>query len=227
MNKNEVELKIKELGNIPTEYRKGATKNSGWYQEINLLGNLTVTNGTSNIKVFRRIVSLMDHPVSNYRILDLGCNAGLYCIEGAILGMSCTGIEQKKIWLNQAYFVRKCYEHMLGKSLNIQYFQGDLTSMEFGSLGTFDYVLALGVLSELLFFPNCIRRDSSECIEAQSNLLQRLKPITKNIIIRSIERFASTNRSHYINELSGFELVDSIEEGPKTGRELLRFRKLN
>lgn len=225
MNKLEVALKIKELGDIPALHRKGVSVNFGWYQEINLLGNITVANAGSDIKTFRKIVSLMDHPVSGLRILDIGCNAGLYCIEGAILGMSCVGIDQKRIWLDQAKFVRRCYESMLGRPLDVTYIQDNLPSMALSQLGAFDYVLALGVLSELLFFPNRVRRDSSECIEAQSNLLSKLKLVSKNIIIRSIERFSTTTRARYISELEGFELVDSIKEGPRTGKEILRFKR--
>lgn len=225
MTKSEVALKIRELGDIPALHRKGVTVNFGWYQEINLLGNITVTNAGSDVKTFRKIVSLMDHPVSGLRILDIGCNAGLYCIEGAILGMSCVGIDQKQIWLDQANFVKECYESMLGKSLDITYIRDDLPSMTLLHLGIFDYVLALGVLSELLFFPNRVRRDSSECIEAQSNLLSKLKLTSKNIIIRSIERFSSTNKTRYMNELDEFELVGEIEEG--AGRKILRFRRIH
>ncbi|MCK4443814.1 MAG: hypothetical protein KAW09_04675 [Thermoplasmata archaeon] len=222
MDKLEVALKIKELGNIPTEHRKGASKNTGWYQEVNLLGNLTTTNRGSDIKTFRRIVSLMDFPVFNYRILDLGCNAGLYCVEGAILGMTCVGIEQKKIWLDQAKFVKQCYEHMLGKSLDVHYILDNLPSMTLINLGNFDYVLALGVLSELLFSEGHAR-DSSESIEAQSNLLSKLKLITENIMIRSLEGFSSSGKVRYVSELDGFELVDEVEEG--LGRRILRFRR--
>ena len=178
---DQIKEKVAELGkDIP---RHGCTKNTGWYQEIDLKGVITNANRLSNIDVWKRIRSLMPPSIEEISILDIGCNAGLYSIMAAIEGASVIGLESKKCWIDQANFVRSIFELDYGP-LDIEYFECDISESDLTNFGHFDYIFAIGVASELKFHAG-YNRSSYETIEAQIKLLSNLVNIGSNIIIRS------------------------------------------
>jgi SAM-dependent methyltransferase len=81
------------------------------------------------------------------RVLDLGCNAGLYSIESALMGAyEVIGIEMRDVWFDQAVFVRRYFEQKHGSRLNVRYIKKKITPELLGVLGKFDVVYAISIL---------------------------------------------------------------------------------
>lgn len=81
------------------------------------------------------------------RVLDLGCNAGLFCIQMARLGArEIIGVDSDlhwKNWKEQAEFVRQALEWRCRTSYPIRYVDAELQEVPSLSLGNFDVVIAL------------------------------------------------------------------------------------
>lgn len=116
-----------------------------WYQTIKISSDLT-TPGRRECgdHLWGNIKQVIPNSFVKKRILDLGCNAGRYCIGAAMLGASeVIGIEIKMHWYSQAVLVRDWFQKRHERSLPITYILGDMRK-EIDSLsGKFDMVLAI------------------------------------------------------------------------------------
>jgi 2-polyprenyl-3-methyl-5-hydroxy-6-metoxy-1,4-benzoquinol methylase len=148
-----------------------------------------------NIKTF-----LPDN-LNNKRVLDLGCNAGVFCIRSILMGASeCIGIDsndwKKDDYLGQAKFVKEYFEKKHNKIFNINYIKGRMEDVLKQDLGKFDYCYAIASLyysSEPEFV---VKRLSEIC----SNAIVRLRDADR------IERFTSLFVKY------GFVLRSSVQE---------------
>jgi len=106
------------------------------------------------------------------RVLDLGCNAGLFCIEMAKLGASevigidrnstiryrSTTVPPPQDVISQARFVKRAFELLDGSEYPINYIAHDIGKLEELALGRFDFVIALCVVyHELDKMPHLLR----------------------------------------------------------------------
>jgi SAM-dependent methyltransferase len=96
----------------------------------------------------RRVVQLVaDHagrPLSELRILDLGCHEGGFSIEFARQGSNVVGIEAR-----EAHFAKASYAKDVLGLTNVEFVHDDVRRVRAEQYGRFDVVLCLGILYHL------------------------------------------------------------------------------
>jgi len=133
MNRAEIADKIVEL-------EKTSGTNTGWHQRINIGGVWTTTKHVTDVELVERIVSnLITESLIDKEVLDIGTNAGLFCLQLSQYGARCHGVESKNEWYKQALFVR---DQLGGKYSLIAGFVDDFNL----SQAKYDYVFAISVL---------------------------------------------------------------------------------
>ena len=142
-----------------------------WYQIVDF-GNGIKSPGlnTCGESLWLQIRKYLPKNLVGIRILDLGCNAGIYCIRAALEGAEGVGIEPAEKWWRQTVYVRKHFEKIHGK-LNIRFIQNRMENIS-ENLGKFDVVLAASVLYYI--------RDEVE----QERMIKWICSITNNVVAR-------------------------------------------
>ena len=94
-------------------------------------------------RILQIVCDLAKKPVSDLRLLDLGCLEGHYSFEFAAKGARVVGIEGRKCNLDNA--------EALGAKLklSVEFVQDDVRNLSAVKYGTFDIVLCLGILYHL------------------------------------------------------------------------------
>jgi len=159
--------------------------------------------------------------VRGMRILDLGCNAGLYSVQLAMNGAKeVIGIDRgpdiyqksnpglcRQDVISQAEFVKKAFEIRTGKKLNIKFIRWDIGRLDELNLGKFDLVLALCVVyHEMRKMPMILETlaSMSNLIMLQTNLLHRGR----------LGKWASVETHVKVMTILGFDVrIDEGEPG--------------
>jgi len=117
-----------------------------WYQIIQFGKDLS-TPGATNCgdPLWPSIRKLLPKYLKRKRILDLGSNAGIYCVRAALEGAEVVGVESLESWMKQAQFVKDYFEKKHERKLNITYVQNRIEEA-YKDLGKFDAVLATAFL---------------------------------------------------------------------------------
>jgi tRNA (mo5U34)-methyltransferase len=127
----DLESRIRELG--------------PWFHDLDLHGVRTAPNhplGNFLYELWELVVPAFPEDMRGKTVLDIGCNAGFYCLQLHARGAEVTGIEHDPRYLEQARFAAEVME------ADIEYVQMDVYDVD--RLGrTFDYVLFMGVLYHL------------------------------------------------------------------------------
>jgi len=219
MNKEEIKRKIKELEKI-------SGTNTGWHQRINLGGVWTTEKRVTDDFLWENIKdNLIKESLDGKSVLDIGCNAGLLCLRASQENALVWGIESKKEWLEQAYFVK-------------EFFDGDYTIIdgfadEFGSVNgsDIDYVFAISVL-RYIGVQRIGFKVTYKLAQYQVKFIQKLAKTTKNFIIKcglsgydNIEYWAGVMMS------CGFKTDSAIIAYPDVPRAnqdrvIVRFKKI-
>ena len=224
MDKEYIISEVKRLGK--DALRIGVSKDTGWYQQIDLDGVITVQYPPASIQTWNLIRSLMPTSISNLNVLDLGCNAGLFCCEAALEGANVTGIDIRECYADQANFIKKFYEDKYKRSLNIDILTTNMDEFDYSSLGNIDYTLMIAVLKHAgkgLSGPGMI--DKAE--EARYRMISNVSKISSNIIIRSSDSKWYRSLDYHIDLLTKFKYtkVRTIPD-MRSGLYLSVFRNL-
>jgi ribosomal protein L11 methylase PrmA len=119
-----------------------------WYQLIDFeeKGN-KITGGKGDVvTTWNNIKTLLPENLNGYRVLDLGCNAGIYCINSILMGArEAIGIDNSDVYYKQALFLREHMEKKHDRIMNIKYINGPIHK-NLKELGKFDIVFALSIL---------------------------------------------------------------------------------
>jgi len=101
-----------------------------------------------DVHALRRVLQIvsdnLSKPLSEARIVDLGCLEGGYSIEMAMRGAQVVGVEGREINIEKARFAKETLN--LG---NVEFVQDDVRNLNAEKYGTFDAVLVLGLLYHL------------------------------------------------------------------------------
>ena len=122
-----------------------------WYQIIDIDGKPTNGKpGKGDVETtWKNVKKFLPDNLNDYRILDLGCNAGMYCVNSILMGAKeAVGIEFNKEYYKQALFVKEYMEKKHDMSMNIKYIHGT-TENHIEYLGKFDIVFAFSVVGHL------------------------------------------------------------------------------
>lgn len=95
-------------------------------------------------QVVQAVCDVAQRPLTNLRVLDLGCAHGHYTFEMAKRGAQVVGIEGRETWLEQA---RRTAEE--AAFANVTFMQDDVRNLSPEKYGRFDIVLCLGILYHL------------------------------------------------------------------------------
>jgi len=126
-------------------------KNS-WYQTIDL-GDGNVTKGCEwcGDPVWASIKKYVPEDMTGLKVLDLGCNAGVFCVRSALRGAKCLGIDCNDWKVTDNYFaqaqlIKAFFEEKHQTSLDITYVKARMEDELKKDLGKFDYCYALACL---------------------------------------------------------------------------------
>ncbi len=165
------------LANLKSEYGE-------WSYDIPLpfdlwtRGNLKVPH--TRLKRIVQIVSdlLSEKPLSECRILDLGCLDGIFSIEFAKHGAQTVGVEIREASIKKAIF---CGE-ALGLH-NLAFRQDDVRNISVDSYGRFDAIVCSGILYHLP------AADAIDLINRMYAMVDRVVVIDTHVALKPIERF--------------------------------------
>ena len=136
MKKNDNEERVRQLDDASLQYFavKGQEGGPG-----------TPQVGHHNAAKVRRVIQLMrdlaDKPVSQLRILDLGCGEGVYAIEAGLRGAEVLAVDAR----SERMSVGEACARSQGLE-NIEFEQRDLRELNVENSGAFDVIFALGIL---------------------------------------------------------------------------------
>jgi len=134
-----------------TQEEMNFIESRSWYQTIQFTDTVHSKGcdwcgdpAWNNIKTF------LPKDLTGKRILDLGCNSGLFCVKSALLGASeVVGVDWpgwRPGWdfQEQQLFVKMFFEKKYKRSLPIEYIAGYMEDyVNRNDIGKFDYVLAI------------------------------------------------------------------------------------
>ena len=116
---------------------------SPWYHTIELPDG-SFTPGKSDVQSkFKIMEPYIKGSLKGCTVLDLGCNAGGLTFEFAKRGATVVGVEKTYHYFQQANFLKSLFD------LDVNFV--NIPVYEVQSLGTFDYVLFLGLLYHLRY----------------------------------------------------------------------------
>jgi len=192
-----------------------------WYQRMNLNGTMTLNKGDNyfNAKAgehtWNTIKTLLPDSLSTMRILDLGCNAGFYSVSSSLLdAVEVVGVESNPTFFKQALFIKKFFEDLNNKKLNIKYINSDIGNLDLHSLGNFDYIFAISILYHI--GKHKYGKYTPEALNEQIEVINTLSKHTKKFIVRC--RNSKVNsRAYYANifKKAGFIESKFIPEGKR------------
>ena len=127
-----------------------------WYQPINFGNGVTIENWVGPhteesmnlvLKKWNFIIERNLPNVQGLRVLDIGCNCGLYCVQLARMGArEVVGIDSNATWAfwrEQASFVKEALEWRCRTTYHIEYIDSPMQNIPKLDLSRFDLVMAL------------------------------------------------------------------------------------
>lgn len=187
MDKSEL---LSQIQNLKSKY-------GDWSYDIPLpfevwtRGNLKIPH--TRLKRIVQIVSdLVDKPLNECRILDLGCLDGMFSIEFAQHGAETIGIEVRESNIKKAIFCKEILK--LG---NLEFRHEDARNITIESHGMFDVIICSGLLYHLT------ASEAIELISKMFNMSRKLVVIDTHIALESKDSFfkePNTYWGHYYQE---------------------------
>jgi tRNA (mo5U34)-methyltransferase len=210
MTKEDIQTKVKELGS--------------WYQTIDFDGVITTDSKISGTHLWKVIkTQYLPDSMNGMRVLDLGCNAGYFSVQAAILGAMVVAVENSSKFYRQAEFTKMYFEEKYGRVLKVNFIKSDISDLDFSSLGKFDYIFAISILYHIGKYK--FGKNTKEALFEQEKIIQILTSISDKIIVRT--RNSQYNSVEYydrIFEKFHFKSNSILRQGPK--RSLTLFEKI-
>ena len=128
-------------------------------------------------RIVQIIMDLTNKPLSECRILDLGCLDGIFSIELAQQGAYTVGVEIREANIQKAIFCKE----VLGLK-NLEFRQDDVRNIEIESYGMFDAIVCSGILYHLPAM------DAIELINRMYEIVHRVVVIDTHISLNPEER---------------------------------------
>ena len=168
------------------EYSKHGSIGPKWYQSMDL-GDGLLAQGyrDSGDFIWPRIRALLSKNLKGKRILDIGCNAGVFCIRAAQEGAEVVGIDHNAKYLAQAKFLKQYFDE-LDRKLPIIYINANVELIDIKKdFGSFDYVFGMAVIYHMHFISKIAKQisDITDCFIGRFSTRKdgqktKLKPFT-------------------------------------------------
>jgi len=208
-----------------TELRLEIERLKPWYQNVKFNDEVTAISSHSKLSgeyAWNYIKQLLPESLVGKRILDLGSNAGLFCMRTAQMGAKeVIGIEREPKHLKQCVFLKKYFGVK-----NVEFINANLESLPTIDLGKFDIILAIAVLywvgrvgaTNATHYNEMYRLREIEFIKHATTL-------TDSFIVRA--RGKQYNDHYYYSEIfnnCGFKMIKLINED-KGSHETMLFKR--
>ena len=128
---------------------------------------------------------LSNKPLSECRVLDLGCLDGIFSIEFALQGANTVGVEVREANIEKALFCKQVLELD-----NLDFRQDDVRNISLESYGKFDVIICSGILYHLPAF------DAIHLIKKMSEMVNRVVIIDSHVSLSPEEDIRFEN-DHY------------------------------
>ena len=136
---------------ITREELKQFASSHSWYQTIQFEDDVLAKGPPwCGEPAWGNIIKFLPPSLKGMRILDLGCNAGLFCVKSVLMGAKeVVGIDYppwrpKWDFREQRVFVKKYFEQKHNRVFPITYIEGKMSEvLATQDLGKFDYLLAI------------------------------------------------------------------------------------
>ena len=149
------------------------------------------TNGNQGIpqtrlrKIVQIVNDLSQKPISECRILDLGCSDGMFSIEFALHGADTIGVEAREANIKKAIFSKEVLNLK-----NLEFRQDDIRKISVASYGKFDVIICSGVFYHLPAI------DAINLIKTIYEMVNRLLVLDVRVALEPIEKVVH-NRDEY------------------------------
>jgi SAM-dependent methyltransferase len=137
-------------------YRDPKTGKRRWYQRIELApGLFTPGRMDSGEAIWSQIRNLMPQSIAGMSVLDLGSNAGFFCVKSALDGAEPVyGVERSQIFLSQAHFIRRHFDEKANMFLPVYYVDYDMDfskdePMPIKGMSSFDISLCIAAFYQI------------------------------------------------------------------------------
>jgi len=199
-----------------------------WYQNVQFNNEISAVSSHSKLSgeyAWNYIKQLLPESLSGKRILDLGSNAGLFCIRAAQMGAEeVIGIEREQKHLKQCAFLKEYFNVP-----NVKFINDSLENLSSMNLGKFDIIFAIAVLYWVGRGGNIIKGHHYDEIyrDREIKFIKYITTLSNEFIVRA--RGSKYNNSEYYSNIfngCGFYLVKLINENIGS-HEMMLFRRKN
>ena len=211
------------------QLRREIQKLRPWYQNVQFNDKISAVSSHSKLSgeyAWNYIKQLLPESLEGKRILDLGSNAGLFCIRTAQMGAKeSVGIEQESKHLKQCGFLKRYFD-----TPNVKFINGNLENLSSMNLEKFDIILAIAVLYWVGRGSGTAKGHHYDKIyrDREVKFIQHVTTLSDEFIVRA--RGSKYNNSKYYSKLfdgCGFDLIKLINEDVGSHEMMLFRRKIN
>lgn len=143
-------------------------------------------------------------PISECRVLDLGCLDGLFSIEFALQGSSVLGIEIREANLKKAEFAREALD-----LVNLNFIQDDVRNISVEKYGMFDVIICSGL------FYHLTNPDVFVFAEKMFEMSNRLVIIDTHVSLNPSETVSHKGKIYHGQYYEEHGAADSLEKKEK------------
>lgn len=213
MNNDKLRKKIEGLGE--------------WYQNVKFNDEVASVSKHSKLSgeyAWNYIKQLLPESLEGKRVLDLGCNAGLFTVRSAQMGAKeVIGVERNPIHVKQSNFLKKYFNVPSAK-----FIVWDLEKLFDMNLGKFDIILAISVLywvGRNGVIPKGTHYDK-KYRDIEKQFIKRLVTMSDTFIVRvrGQEKYNTCEYYSKVFDYHDFRLAEALYEDTGT-HEMLLFEK--
>lgn len=196
MDRQQIEARIREL----------SASGGEWIYDVPLPGGVWTAGNravphTRLKRIAQIIADLVNKPLSQCRILDLGSLEGLFSIEMAQQGAEVVGVEIRRNNLEKAEFLKEA----LGLS-NLRFRQDDVRNLSEAEYGRFDAIICSGLLYHLP------AKDVIEIIRTMHSMVARVVVVDTHVALTPEQDYAHGGKTYSGKVFSEFAASATDEE---------------
>ena len=137
-------------------------------------------------KIVQIVNDLSQKPISESRVLDLGCSDGMFSIEFALQGADTIGVEAREANIKKATFSKKVLNLK-----NLEFRQDDIRKISLASYGKFDAIICSGVFYHLPAI------DAINLIKTIYEMVNRLLVLDVRVALEPIENIVYDKEEYW------------------------------
>ena len=155
-------------------------------------------------RILQAVADLCPKPISECRVLDLGCLDGMFSIEFASHGAQTIGVEIREANIRKAEFCKE----VLGLQ-NLKFVQDDVRNIGAAALGEFDVIICSGILYHLA------AKDAINLIETMYRMVKELVIVDTRITAEALEHVHHGNAAYWGELAREHAATDTQEQKAK------------